>query len=386
VTYDSIPVEGTANLLDVHFDFIERWYIWPVPILELADRNFNEWLKKMDFNRINYGFFLTWNNFRGRRERLEIYTRFGYDEKYQILYQIPYVNKKQTLGLGFSGGWAQNHEIAYNSVDNKEVYFKSESVYPQKVYFARSEAYYRKGIHNLHLWQLSFINQQVSDSVLIYNPDYNFGPSNTNQYFSIFYQYRSDFRDYRQYPLKGYYFDIQVEKKGLGFFDDPAVNAFNLKVNYRKFFKLNGRFFWASGITAKTTPFYDQPYSYQQGMGYGRDFVRGYEYYVVDAQHYALLKNNFKFELVPTKVLNLNFIPTDKFSKLYYAFYLNLYSDIGYAVDNRDITTNPLANQYLVGYGIGLDFMSYYDFVIRFEYSFNIQGESGFFIHFMPSI
>ena len=98
------------------------------------------------------------------------------------------------------------------------------------------------------------------------------------------------------------------------------------------------------------------------------------------------MKNNFKFELIPTRVLNFNFIPTEKFSKLYYAFYLNLYADMGYSIDNRDITTNPLANQYLMGYGIGLDFVTYYDFVVRFEYSFNILGESGFFIHFMPSI
>ena len=80
------------------------------------------------------------------------------------------------------------------------------------------------------------------------------------------------------------------------------------------------------------------------------------------------------------------FISTEKFNKLFYAFYMNVYADLGYVVDNRNINTNPLANDILTGYGVGLDFVTYYDFVLRLEYSFNKMGESGFFISFMPSI
>jgi hypothetical protein len=59
---------------------------------------------------------------------------------------------------------------------------------------------------------------------------------------------------------------------------------------------------------------------------------------------------------------------------------------LGYISDTRDNVLNPLANDLLVGYGLGIDLVTYYDWVIRFEYSFNKKGESGFFIHFMPSI
>lgn len=221
---------------------------------------------------------------------------------------------------------------------------------------------------------------------MILNPDYMFGTANQNEFLSFYYQYQMDYRDYRQYPLTGYYFDAQLDKRGLGVFNDPSVNTLSLKANFRKYFNLKGRFYYTGGFTGKISPFYDQPYYYMEGLGYGRDYVRGYEYYVIDGEHFAILKNNLKFELLPMRVLSLNFIPTDKFSELYYAFYLNLFTDIGYAVDNRNIPTNPLANEFLVGYGIGLDFVTYYDFVIRFEYSFNNNGESGFFIHFMPSI
>jgi len=384
VTIDTLPVEGSANMMDINIDFLERWYIWPVPIFEFADRNFNEWLKKKDFSRLNYGMFLTWNNFRGRRERLIIYTRFGYDEKYNFSYQIPYVNKKQTIGLGFASGFLQNHEISYNSENNKEVYYKSEDTRVRKEFFAYTEFFYRKGIHNLHWAVAGYSDVQVADSVILLNPNYLFGNSTQNKSINLYYQYRSDYRDFKQYPLHGYYFDFEVDKRGIGLFDD--VDALFFKSNARKYVGIKGRFFWASGLTVKYTPSGDQPYSYIKGLGYGRDFVRGYEFYVVDGQHFGLLKNNLKFELVSQRVQEFKFIPAEKFNKLYYAFYLNVFADLGYVFDNRNNVNNPMANEILPGYGIGLDFVTYYDFVFRFEFSFNKKGESGIFIHFMPSI
>lgn len=386
VTVDSIPVAGNPRLIDVNVDVLEQWYIWPVPIFEFADRNFNEWLKKMDWNRLNYGFFLTWNNFRGRREKLVIYSRFGYDQKYEISYQVPYINHKQTIGMGFAGGFAQNHEIAYSSYDNKEVYYKNEDDAVRREIFGYTEMYYRKGIHNKHWFKLLYNDLNVADSVVIKNPDYMFGTGTQNQFFSFSYQFRSDHRDYAQYPLGGYYFDCGLDKRGLGIFYNPEVNSLSLKANIRKYLPIKGRFSWASGFTAKVSPIWEQPYYYMRGLGYGRDYVRGYEYYVVDAQHYALLKNNLKFELVSRRVQEFKFIPTDKFNKLYYAFYLNVFCDLAYGVDNRENVYNPMANELLPGYGVGLDFVTYYNFVLRVEYSFNNRGESGFFISFMPSI
>ncbi|MCB0804774.1 MAG: hypothetical protein KDC05_03195 [Bacteroidales bacterium] len=398
--------DSLSGKTDIHIDFLERWYVWPVPIIEFADRNFNEWLKKKDWSRLNYGGFLTWNNFRGRREKLNLYARFGYDEKYQLGYQIPYLNRKQTIGIGIAGGFSQNHEIAYNSfetverqnvvdgdtttyyeqIGNKEVYYKNDTRHVRREIYAYAEMYYQREIHNKQWFKIQFSELKVNDTVLVLNPDYMFGNSNANRYFTFYYQFRSDYRDYRQYPLNGYYFDASLDKKGLGVFDDPVVNSLSIKANYRTYQHLKGGLYWASGITGKTSPFWDQPYYFIEGLGYGRDFVRGYEYYVIDGRHFGVVKNNLKFELVGQRVQEFKFIPTDKFNKLYYAFYLNAYVDLGYTVDPRNQVYNPLADQLLVGYGIGLDFVTYYDFVLRVEYSFNKMGESGFFIHFMPSI
>lgn len=386
VTVDTVIDSVGMQEVDVTIDLLERWYIWPVPIFEFADRNFNTWLKKMDWNRLNYGMFLTWNNFRGRREKLILYARFGFDENFHFKYQIPYINKKQTLGIGFAAGFLRNHEIAFNSNDNKEVFYRNENSYVRTEAFAYSEFYYRKGIHNRHWGIFGYTDLQVTDSVLLLNPDYSFGGETRNQSFNLYYQYKSDYRDFRQYPLNGHYFDVELDKKGLGIIPGSDVNGLSVKGNIRKYVTIKGRFFWASGLTVKVSPIENQPYSYMQGLGYDRDYIRGYEYYVVDGQHFALLKNNLKFELVRQRVQQFKFIPSEKFNKLYYAFYLNLFADFGYVYDYRTDVNNPLSNELLPGYGIGLDFVTYYDFVFRLEYSFNKMGESSFFISFMPSI
>lgn len=386
VNIDILDQADDNSRIKVRIKFIERWYIWPVPIFEFADRNFNSWWEKKDISRLNYGFDLVWNNFRGRREKVEFYARFGYDQKYLVSYKIPYFNKKQTWGTGASAGLSQNHEVAYNSEFNEEVYFKSETEYPKREVFAYVEAYNRKGIHNTHWFNLRYSHFQFSDSLLMQNPDYSFGNEKSNEFLSLFYQFRTDFRDYKQYPVKGYYFDATIEKKGIGFINDAGVDVLNIVANVRKYFHLGGRFYYATGITGKTSPLKNQPYFYQEGLGYGRNFVRGYEYYVIDGQHFGLWKNNLKFELIKMRVFNIPYIPSEKFSKVYYAFYLNIYSDFGFVWNNKNTDINPLSNEILNGTGIGLDFVTYYDLVIRFEYSFNIEGDSGFFIHFMPSI
>jgi hypothetical protein len=77
----------------------ERWYIFPVPIFEVVDRNFNEWWKTKDFSRVNYGAYLYWNNFRGRNETVSLAIRLGYTQRFSMYYEIPFINIRHKAGL-----------------------------------------------------------------------------------------------------------------------------------------------------------------------------------------------------------------------------------------------------------------------------------------------
>jgi hypothetical protein len=74
LTYLEAP-DGTTSIYVI---LKERWYIFPLPIFEVVDRNFNVWWRTKDFSRIVYGALLTWNNFRGRNETVAMALRFGY--------------------------------------------------------------------------------------------------------------------------------------------------------------------------------------------------------------------------------------------------------------------------------------------------------------------
>jgi hypothetical protein len=380
----TITPEINGNSVIININVTERWYIWPIPQFDIADRNFNTWWRTKDFSRVNYGVDLTVYNFRGRNETLEFLLSLGYDEKYGIAYKIPYINKKRTLGIQFLGNYFRNHEVAVNTRNNKIEFFKDSKNYPKTSYAVAGGITYRRNIHNSHLLQFGYENYSFADTLLKLNSAYSTQKALNAHYLNFYYQFKNDFRDYKPYPLQGHYFDIEISKSGLSLLKNEITDFFSIKSTYRKFWKTNQRIYEAIGFTACISPKY--PYYVQNGLGFGRDYVRGYEYYVISGQGFGLLKTNLKYNLLSQKITKINFIKTEKFNTIPYAFYVNLFADAAYVYNNEEDIYNSMTNSLLIGSGIGLDFVTYYDKVLRLEYSFNKKGESGIFISFMTSI
>jgi hypothetical protein len=120
---------------------------------------------------------------------------------------------------------------------------------------------------------------------------------------------------------------------------------------------------------------------YRTGLGYG-PFLRGYELFVMDGNSYGLLLSNLKYCLMQERSYNLAYIPWSQFNPIHFSFYANLFFDMAYV---RGIyyaeAGNTYVNRFLYTGGLGLDMVSYYDQVIRFEISINREGKPGFFIH-----
>ena len=128
-----------------------------------------------------------------------------------------------------------------------------------------------------------------------------------------------------------------------------------------------------------------EPYYFQQSLIGKKDFIRGYDLFTVKGDQMYYFRSNVKYELVKPNIRKVNSEKSgNKFKELQYAFYLNLLADVGY-VTNNFTEQNPLNNKGLYSWGAGLDFVTYYDMVFRFEYTFNSVGTRGFFIGFgMP--
>ena len=384
VTIDTACEAGNFLHTDVMIHVVERWYIWPIPYFEISDRNINSWLATMDFSRLTYGIDLTISNVRGRNETLRFPVHFGFNRQFGFDYTIPYINRKKTIGFGVGVQLDQNHELIVKSVNNKPVYYKDPTGFIQQNIYSYLEMRFRPSIYSYHSVRLSYSAYSFSDS-LLHIPNYAYHDKAYLNFFTIYYQMKADHRDIAYYPLKGSYFDFLIEQNGLW---NSPVNELYVKSNFRIYRQLYKRWYYAAGVTAKYTFTGASPYFLQEGLGYGREFVRGYEYYVIDGTHFALFKNNLKFALIRPGVLDVGFLKSQKFNPIPYAFYLNLFADLGYVYngDEEQGRINDLQNKLLIGGGIGIDFATYYDIVTRVEFSINRNGFPGVYLHFTAPI
>lgn len=380
----TISKKENKGVLDITVEVIERWYIWPIPQFSFADRNINAWMESKDFSRLNYGLDIRVENFRGRMEYLNFIIQGGYDKKLAVKWTIPYLTKNQFFGMGIYTGIQLNRLLSYATYENKLLYFDAGDEYAAQQYFGQLDFTFRPKYNYLHTASLSFNHAHFNDSLLILNPDFTYGDT-IYDYFKIAYLYKHDFRDYAPYPLNGYYFDVGLEKTGLGILNED-VNIWTFRFAFDQYIHLYKRWYFAYNVSLMYSNNGFQPYFLTTGFGFNNMTIRGYELYAIDGQRLGLFKSNVKFEIIPRKVHDISWIKSEKFSKVFYALYANLFFDMGYADDKLYYKNNPLTNQLLFGTGLGIDFVTYYDLVFRFEFSINKEGNTGFRIGLIAPI
>lgn len=380
ITHQPVSESGIVVVIDLK----ERWYILPVPTFEIVDRNFNEWVKSGDFSRVNYGLFLNWDNFRGRNESVKFQFRWGYSQRIGIYYTIPYINKNQKEGLSFGFAYSRNREVGYSVRESKQLLYEDPDFLRKEIY-AGMKYTRRSGFYNTSSVSAEYRYNTINDTIAVLNPDY-LGKGRTSQdLVTIAWQFRRDCRDFKVYPLKGYLFDFDVVKNGIGLLKNEP-DLLYLATQFKYFHQLAPRWYLATSVKGKLSGQSDGPYFNQRALGFANDFVRGYEYYVIPGQNFVLNRNSLKFALLPTRVISLPWSILEKFRTIPYAFYLNANFDAGFVHDRQFQKDNPLANKWQFGYGGGIDYVSYYNLIFRLEYSINKFGEKGFFLHFTAPI
>lgn len=380
--YDtSLPA---CRQIDIAVNVKERWYTWPAPIFEVYEPNFNTWWRNgHNLNRASYGFSLTRYNFRGRKETVALICRFGYSQQFGGQYSIPYLNIKRTIGITFTGTYTRNHEIAYATRFNKLVFYKDSETFMRGETSGSIMLSYRQGFYNRHTFDMRFTSLIIGDTIPELSADYFAAGKKRMDYFSVSYRFIRDRRDIRAYPLKGYYEEIEITKHGLGILKEENLNLFYLAANARIYVKLFPRIYGAAMLRGRLLPGEIPPYYHQRALGFS-NYIRGYEYYVIDGQSYALAKVNFRYQLLKPHVFKFSFFPIEKFNTFHLAIYTGVFADAAYVDDRASVVSdqNRLGNTLLFGYGAGIDFVTYYDLSCRVEYAFNRMGENGFFLHF----
>lgn len=382
--YDSVycKVNDSLKQIDYTIKVKERWYIWPIPFVDFLDRNINAWYQTKDLSRLAYGVSLSIENFTGVKDQLTLLFRTGYANQYGFNYRLPYLNKKQTLGAYVQYYYNELNKLHYVTQYNKQRFVFSDSEHLRTDHAARVGFFYRPHLFVQHTLDLSYTNFRISQNVSDLNSNYFYKGSNTTDYFSLIYRLTYDNRDNKIYPLKGTMIDLNLVKDGFDVSDNSKINLAYAGLALKKYFPFHKRLNLAMQVKGRVmNSEQPRPFAFNAALGYS-NYIRGYEYYVIDGQNFVFSKNSLRFQLIKPKFHEVGALKKLKpFSTIPFYAYLTLFYDGGYVQEKYYRTTNELSNAWQHGYGIGLDIISYYDFVMRFEYSFNKQNQSGFFVH-----
>ena len=382
--FNEIDYTIIDSLVEIDIEVVERWYFWPYPIFEISERNFNSWWNEFkaskfsDFSRLNYGLFLNWNNFRGRNELIQLKIRRGFKEHYLISYQLPFINRSKTLGLNTDLQMFRRKKTFYKTENDSLFYFTNNANFTSKDYELSAEIVFRKNTNQTHRLKIQHLITEIDSTITIMNPNYLNNNNVSGDYTKFSYLFTNETRDYIEYPLSGYLFEIEAIKNLKG---TSPVNHLEIVGKVEKHIELKNRFFLGSSFKSKWSSDGYQPYFAQEGFGFD-DYVRGYEYYVIDGQDFWLSKTVLKYALIQKTNFEIPYVKMKQFNKSHYSLYLGLFSDMGYVVDNQNSTQNNLSNQLLWGNGISIDYVTYYDKLLRIEFSINHLGEKGVFLHF----
>jgi outer membrane protein assembly factor BamA len=379
-TVEIRTLELQPDHVDILIDLNERWYTFPSPIFELSDRNFNEWWQNYDhdFRRVNYGLRLYQFNMRGRNETLRVTAQFGFQRRFEISYRFPYIDRKQKHGLVLDADFSETKNLAFRTVDHKLEFLKADDIL--RVTRGGGLTYtYRNSFYVSHSLKLEYRSNSISDTVPSLNPNYLGDEKNTQRYGIVTYQFTSDHRDYVGYPLRGHLFMILAAKSGISSKDD--LQKLEASVTYAKFFDLKKNFYLSNNFVGYVSTPDDLPYSNYGAMGYKRQFIRGYEVYLIEGAAYALNKTTFKKRIF-ARTYQWNIMPIPQFRHIPLSIYIKMYTDLGYVKSYPNYSiSDRLTDKFLSSIGSGIDIVASYDTVIRFEYTFNAEGENGFFFH-----
>lgn len=376
VNIDTINSE--QNKTDILIQLTERWYLWPIPIFEQASRNINTWIYEKDYKKVNYGFFIAQANFRGRDELIRAIFRLGFREQYGFAYTIPHLFKNPYWGIEIKALYYRQKQVAYKTENNKPLFtFGSDYLYSNSNYSLLIS--YRPQLYTWHQFYISYSSHSIHDSLYFLNPNFIFNGHIHIEYPSIKYTFLCDKTNSISYPLKGYLLNTEIGYTGLF---KKTINIPSILFKTAYFYCPFSRFYFAHGLSYSYSNIKHPSYILSKAFGYNTS-PRGMELYVIDGKGYVLSSNSIRFQLIKPHVKNIYKLKNERFAKIHYAFYLSMNGDAGYVFNDYH---ENLTNQWLYGYGIGLDFVTYYDITLRTELSFNNLGQKGIFFHFSTFI
>lgn len=355
----------------------ESWHLYPAPIFELADRNFNVWRKEMcyDMDRVNYGLRVDHLSFTGMKDKLKLKYQIGYTRKYEIEYMYPYL--KNGWGLGLTSFYSENKEIGYKNEGNLVLFkkYKDERILLRRMRFGlfgtkRSSAFVN------HLVSVEY-HYNRTDPIVAKELNADYFPRGYDHinFLRLEYLYKFNQTIFPIYPEGGHAAQFQFKAFVLGNYTNASAQ-FDIEKHHR----FSSKFFFNNKIRVKANLTTNKvPYSNNSALGYGENLIRGYDLYVMDGTEFVWYKNAFKYSLLDSKINLGKYMPLKAFKVFPIRIFVRFSFEAAYAYERDYKLTNELNNKFLAGYGPAIDILLYNNFLLSAEYNSNAEGERGIF-------
>ncbi len=378
VDVDVKPVKLDSNHVFVTVNVKERWYLFPIPYFRIVSRNFNTWWveENRNLNRIEYGLKFTQNNVSGRNDNLNLWLVSGFTQQFSLRYDNPNIDNRLKHGLNIGFGLKRNRELNYGMDSirpNKIGFVKQEDRFILKQSYIDLAYTYRPAIKTRHTFKVSYASLNIDETVIKLNPRYFASSATRLRYADISYNLSYLNVDYIPYPLKGFSGEANLYKRfgrNSNFWQISGRGNYNIKFSPASFIQLQ-----AAGLVR--FPF-NQPYISNNLMGSTDLYMRGLEYYVIEGVAGGVTRATVKNEILSLNVRNI--VKSKSHDKIPFRVFLKAYGDLGYSY-TPNYGNSILNNKLLRTWGAGVDIVTFYDVVVKLEYSFNQLGDKGLFIH-----
>lgn len=384
--FNEVSVSFKPSVGDNHVNALiivnENWYIYPSPIFELADRNFNLWWYELnrDLKRVNYGLRAEHINLSGNRDKLSLTFQVGYTRKLELKYHFPFLDSAGKWSTSINAFYSDVKEIAYKTLNNKTQFGRfNEEIMLSRLRIG-GDLGYRPSLYSFHGFRLEYHRNKINDfAASELNPEYFLNGITQNQFLFFNYTYFLDKREFIIYPEGGYFFLLNAKKEGLYVYND--YDNLPISLEFEQYFSFKSKLLWNYSAKIKGNLIRNKlAFSNNSALGWGNDVLRGYEIYAIDGSDYFYFKTGIHYKFFENTYDISNFLPLSQFNKIDLKLYLSFGFDTGYVNERDYIETNTFNNRWLYGYGPSFNFMLYNTYLFKIDYSINHTGEGGIYL------
>lgn len=349
VDLDYPPMDSTVLIISVH----ERLFFYPVPILEIIDR---------DLRHLRLGMGIVHNNLSGWNQRLWIATAFGYNPMVQAKYATPWF-------LG-SGDYSMDVEFKFERTENRSPRSLQEGGNFSENRTLVVQNYGRRW--NPYLTSWVSLGGQYLDATAS-PPGHTIASDRIDRSLVAGLGVKYDTRDLREYPSRGTFLSVLGARRWyLGLDNATTTMTADLSqavpviagtfVGLRTFTRLQG---------GGRIPRYENSF-----FGY-TERIRGWWDHVQEGENALGGSVEYNVPLVSPRYLVIPGMPIPEFALWRIAVYLAVFADAG-TTWNRGERLDLAGMPY--GYGAGLHILLPYSFVVRGDVAWNRTGRSEYIL------